>query len=187
MTIARTYQTATLLPSGEVLEVGGVGPERQSLKSAELYDPSTGTWSRTGPMAVARYGQTATLLLDGTVLVAGGFDSRTKSSISSAGLYHPDTGQWTSVGSMTRLGAVTPPPCSAAARCSSPADSTAQGTTTCAGRGLRPVDTVVVLDRTWRSLVETIWRSSRPGTRSWWPGAAAIQRLIGDGPSCGRP
>ena len=56
----RAYQTATLLPNGKVLVVGGT--------SAELYDPATGTWSPAGNPGTSG---TATLLLNGKVLVAG--------------------------------------------------------------------------------------------------------------------
>jgi len=45
---------------------------RYSLASAELYDPTTGTWAVTGSLAAGRYGHPATLAANGQVLVAGG-------------------------------------------------------------------------------------------------------------------
>jgi WD40 repeat protein len=70
---ARINHTATLLPNGKVLVVGGFRNvfDRNSLNSAELYDPTTGKWSNTGSLNTARDGQTATLLPNGKVLVAG--------------------------------------------------------------------------------------------------------------------
>src|SRR6266571_4821638 len=61
---ARGSHTATLLPSGKVLVVGG--------NSAELYDPATDTWSGTANLNTTRTGHTATLLPNGKVLVASG-------------------------------------------------------------------------------------------------------------------
>jgi hypothetical protein len=65
-------RTATLLENGRVLLAGGEHEDFGRFKTAELYDPSTGTFARTGDMAFVRDGHTATLLADGTVLIAGG-------------------------------------------------------------------------------------------------------------------
>jgi hypothetical protein len=72
----RAEHTATLLPDGRILVIGGVGslrarPDRY-LASAELVDPETGISSPAGSMAEPRDGHTATLLPDGRVLVVGG-------------------------------------------------------------------------------------------------------------------
>jgi len=68
MAEARSFHTATLLPSGKVLVAGG-GDENST---AEVYDPATGSFSITGGMEIGRSGHTATLLPNGSVLVAGG-------------------------------------------------------------------------------------------------------------------
>ena len=49
--ISRSSQTATLLPDGRVLIVGGdptLVPGESVTTTAELYDPSTNSFSRTG-------------------------------------------------------------------------------------------------------------------------------------------
>ncbi|WP_375768928.1 Ig-like domain-containing protein [Archangium gephyra] len=97
MSVARFGHTATLLPNGKVLVVGG-STATQTYASAELYDPATGTWSLTGSMSWPRSLHTATLLEDGRVLVVGGGAS---SPLASCELYDPATGQWSSTGSMS--------------------------------------------------------------------------------------
>jgi autotransporter-associated beta strand protein len=64
-----------------------------ALKTAELYDAGSGTWSATDSLSTARAGHTATLLPNGKVLVAGG------DAVGSAELYDPGTGHWTPTGS----------------------------------------------------------------------------------------
>jgi hypothetical protein len=57
---ARRYlHTATLLPDGEVLVVGGV-EGNDILTSAELYDPATGMWTPTNNLPTSRFEYTAT-------------------------------------------------------------------------------------------------------------------------------
>jgi len=70
MTTPRTGHTATLLPDGTVLIVGGSGVRPDT---AEIYDPATGTFSATGSMLTAQQGFQATLLTNGEVLISGGF------------------------------------------------------------------------------------------------------------------
>ncbi len=98
---SRTFDTMTLLPNGQVLVAGGlgqpVGTTINILASAELYDPSTGIWKKTGSLNTARTGHTATLLSNGQVLVAAGEGS---SFLTSAELYDPSKGKWTLTGSL---------------------------------------------------------------------------------------
>src|SRR5262249_7229130 len=67
----RWAHTATLLASGQVLVAGGFLESTAffATNSAELYDPTTGQWTLTGPMNLPRGFHTATLLPNGKVLV----------------------------------------------------------------------------------------------------------------------
>jgi len=95
--------TATLLPNGKVLVAGGVNGDifefGSILANAELYDPTSGTWTATGSLGAARGEHTATLLPNGKVLVAGGV-SNSYSFLVNAELYDPASGTWTATGSL---------------------------------------------------------------------------------------
>lgn len=88
MTAARTGYTATLLNNGKALLAGGCGPPR-GLASAELYDPVTDIFVRTGNMTTARCRARATLLATGKVLIVSGEEG---DDYESAEIYDPATG-----------------------------------------------------------------------------------------------
>jgi N-acetylneuraminic acid mutarotase len=113
----RFYHTATLLPNGEVLVVGGaypgppVGPappgayKLVGLNSAELYDPATGRWSYTGELNALHAFHTTTLLQNGKVLIVAGTDSISNfptdhGVTSEAELYSLATGTWSVTGNL---------------------------------------------------------------------------------------
>jgi hypothetical protein len=88
MMVPRRDHTATLLEDGKVLIAGWFA------RTAELYDPATGSFAATGnTVYVHGSGATATRLLDGTVLLVGGYRGDTLSEI-----YDPATGSFTDVG-----------------------------------------------------------------------------------------
>ena len=86
--------TTTLLDNGKVLIAGGLD-NRGATDSAELYDPTTGTWSAIAPLPTPRVGHTATKMPDGKVLIFGGVDKSNK-YVRRAALFDPKTNTWSS-------------------------------------------------------------------------------------------
>jgi hypothetical protein len=117
MTNRRYAQTSTLLQNGEVLITGGfsfdshdcdIAETSPGVASAEIYNPSNGSFAPTGSMAEKRGGHTATLLTNGKVLIAGGdntggdyiFPFFAVDGSVTAELYDPATGLFTTTGNM---------------------------------------------------------------------------------------
>ena len=90
MTTSREWHSATLLPDGHVLIVGGLPEANGYPSSSEVYDPATGIFTRSGNMTAAHVSHSANLLGNGKVLITG---------YPTAELYDPATGVFTPEGS----------------------------------------------------------------------------------------
>jgi hypothetical protein len=106
MGTARFFHSVVVLPNGKVLAEGGAyyynsGSSIAYNSAAEIYDPTAGTWTPTGPMANSRAADTTLLLPNGTVLAAGG--ESTGGSIAGAELYYPASGTWTNTGPLNAI------------------------------------------------------------------------------------
>ncbi len=104
---ARTDAAATVLSDGRVLVAGGMYIDRADetaariLDSAELWDPASGSWSRTGPTARPRSKASAVTLTDGRVLLVGGWISNADQvPLAPTEVYDPRTGRWASAGDL---------------------------------------------------------------------------------------
>ncbi len=78
MSVGRLEHTATVLMNGSVLVSGGTfqnATVQNALASAEIYNPVTRVWTKTGSLHDARTGHTATLMGSGAVLDASGAGS----------------------------------------------------------------------------------------------------------------
>jgi hypothetical protein len=98
MTQDRSGHTATRLADGRVLVVGGELARSQAdwfpfHGTAEIFDPRTNQWTRTGSLTRPRGGFTASLLPTGEVIVVGGYDAG-DDSLATAEIYDPASGQW---------------------------------------------------------------------------------------------
>lgn len=99
MRYRRIFHTATTLPSGKVLIVGGTHDGIHVRGPAELYDPAAGTFSAGPTLNQPRQRHTATLLGDGNVLIAGGLGAD-HAVLASAEVYVSSNNAFVTVGSM---------------------------------------------------------------------------------------
>jgi hypothetical protein len=96
--------TATLLTDGRVLLVGGDDYKSGAVsKLAELFDPATGKFTKTGSLRTSRSYAQAVLLPDGRVLVIGGAQATNTPSevdLDSSEIYDPTTGKFSDAAKM---------------------------------------------------------------------------------------
>jgi DNA-binding CsgD family transcriptional regulator len=95
---ARLQFAATGLGDGRVLVTGGILDGRTALP-AEVYDPATGLFTRSGMPLTQRQAHEAVLLADGRVLLVGGFTatlggSGSAEALETTELWDPTTGEF---------------------------------------------------------------------------------------------
>lgn len=98
MSASRAAHTATALPDGRVLVVGGF-VEKGSAKGAEIYESEAARFSPLPPMVTTRHSHTATLLADGKVLIAGGYGEGA-TTLATAEVFDPATNRFEPTGSL---------------------------------------------------------------------------------------
>ncbi len=100
----REYHATALLGNGKVVVIGGSVCADSScslpMKSTELYDPATGTWSYTGDLNTPRGAISALPLSDGNVFVMGGYTYDNTSG--NPEVYNANTGLWSKVANPSR-------------------------------------------------------------------------------------
>jgi hypothetical protein len=85
---ARVFGALAVLADGDVLAAGGYNGKE--LAGAEVFDPSTGVWTKVAAMPAARSGVSAVTLNDGAVLVFGDDNN--------GFIYNPAKNTWTQTG-----------------------------------------------------------------------------------------
>ncbi len=99
--VARGLHQASTLLDGRILVSGGVAKSGgAALRSAEIYDPVTGTFTAVGPMQDYRSEHAVVTLNDGRVLAVGGYSATYPSlvGVRHAEMFDPTTGQWLGIG-----------------------------------------------------------------------------------------
>lgn len=101
--VDRAAHTASLLPDGRVLVVGGCVVDGCSDATAEteLYDPASGRFAAAAPMLEPRDGHTATTLPNGDVLFVGGYAGEGQPPLATAELFVAQTEEFVPAGEMS--------------------------------------------------------------------------------------
>ena len=87
---------STLLQDGRVLTAGGAATDGSGHRSAEIFDPETGTSSATGNMSNARMDDKGTLLPDGRVVFASA-NQHSGDRTYPVEIFDPRTGEFTPI------------------------------------------------------------------------------------------
>ena len=95
MKYARSFHTATTFADGRVMEIGGQADtdadSRNAANSAEIYDPTTNTWTTTSALKTGHTSH-ASVRVGSKVLVVSGAPDAASASGSAAELWDPTTG-----------------------------------------------------------------------------------------------
>lgn len=99
---ARAQHTATLLPNGRVLLIGGAR-QTPAAPAVELYDPTANTSTMAAIPTLETNLGSATLLSGGSVLYVAGSQSTSEArrTFATAALYDPGTNSWTNAGTLS--------------------------------------------------------------------------------------
>jgi Galactose oxidase, central domain len=98
----RAFHQAVLLSNGDVLLASGI-EDFTPLATAELYDPSSGTFTATaGPLNVERFDAASVALSDGRVLIAGGTGD--SGALDTAETYNPAMSSFTLAANTMSIG-----------------------------------------------------------------------------------
>lgn len=101
MLVGRSGQVASLLPHGDVLVVGGWEMPKggEYVRTAELYDPISNTWTAAPVPAEMEESLSLTTLPNGMVLLLGVFGTDLFNQTAGAAIYDPSSNTWTRVAS----------------------------------------------------------------------------------------
>src|SRR5262245_42000835 len=92
--VARWGMRAVVAADGRIFVCGGIdGAWPNAVATVDVYDPPSGSWSRSAPMHHARAVGAATLGIDGRIFYAGGLDAA-GTALRSVEVYDPATDVW---------------------------------------------------------------------------------------------
>lgn len=90
---------AAMMADGRIFVAGGYGGSSTTIgiKSAEIFDPSSLTWTAVPDMQYRRWYPNVTTLPDGRMLVVAGWQTSANTNAGISEIYNPSTNSWTSL------------------------------------------------------------------------------------------